>query len=189
MTIKGNNSCERISYDHPFNIPRSAHSVWITIKEKHRDYFEDDRAKEIFLSNFKILNECKKGWDYTIWTNDISLLPISKSFCEKNGIKIREIYSVLNESSMHTFKYTLLSAAKFAGTPVANSFLSMGSDIARYAILAVEGGLYLDIDYILLQNPDFLIQKVDIVAGMLRVMHPYLLASSFIAARRDHPII
>lgn len=183
---KYTNSCDKIKYNKSNFNTNYIHSVWVGIKEKHKDYFNDNESKDFFLSNIKILNHCNYVIRYTVWTNDIYLLPISNFFLKKLKLNIIDMSYITDKKSRINLEYLMSSSSKFAYTLLSNTFLSMSSDILRYSALQKKGGLYLDIDYILHQNPDFIINKTDFSGGLFRISHPYLLASSFVSSKINH---
>jgi hypothetical protein len=184
------NICDKIhSSEKKSYVSMTIHSVWVSIKEKNLDYFKKNSSKDLFFSNLNILNKCSFNWKYILWTNGIELIPASNIFIKNVGMRVYNISSILNYSSKISINYMLDSASKFKNTSVANTILTMSSDIIRYSVLQKEGGVYLDIDYVLNKNPNFLINKADFIIGMFRIAHPYLLSSSFVSTKPNHPTV
>jgi spore coat polysaccharide biosynthesis predicted glycosyltransferase SpsG len=167
------------------NIIRKVHTVWVTDPKNPKESFPDQALETKILLNKHILQSCGYEWEFIIWTNDKSLLPNTMNFVNKNGIKLKNVYD-LDPYSKTTFDYLINAASK--SQYFKKGFLSMTSDLLRYHVLKQFGGLYLDIDYKLLKNPEYIFHHVDILVGMLRDVHPLLISSSFVYAKKEHPI-
>ena len=95
----------------------------------------------------------------------------------------------MDSDTQKSYDFQLSLIEEFIDTPIPHAFFASTSDLVRYWILREHGGMYTDIDYKLLISPNFILQYVDMLVGELRDMEPLFISNSFIAVKKNHPVL
>ena len=188
-----NDSCLLIKNYEKFALPTFVHSVWVTNPYNPTDFFSNKFNLNRALKNTEVFRSCGTNWQYVFWVIGRDYLKNATYFAEQynsKNVTIVEFESrnfiTVNSMVGYSLKNLMSYAVIYKDTPVKNTYLSMISDIIRYSVLSKYGGVYIDIDYIITRNIDYLTQQVNFICGGLRMSDPYLISSSFVASTPGH---
>lgn len=157
-------------------IPMEVHYIWFNNEISQTSLTESMR--KIILDNHNILSSQGTDWGINLWVNDNGYYQKTKNSFESLGGKVHFIENLKGYS---TIKYELEYAIK-------NSSFGKASDIARLAILKELGGVYLDIDYLVLQDLSLFNKIFDSYFGSEPGVADWL-SNAMMASSKNHPII
>lgn len=159
-------------------IPLIIHHIWVT-NDKVRREISAENMYNILETN-KLFKNSKYQWRLIVWINDRNLIPGSVKELEKNGIEVMEIATIKDQLSLYNKTNELIAQGAWG----------MASDILRYEILKLMGGIYADIDALFLKEPIEEVNKYDLFAQVTSItQNPYDIQNGFIGTKANHPVI
>ena len=166
ITARALNSLKALPQDSN-KIPYIMHHVWLTHPDSPRELFAEDI--EIVLKNAGILLQSK--WQHIIWVNGRSLIPSSVEILESNDIAVESF--IPYASSLPLFN-EIMQAIDIKQWGIA-------SDMLRYCIVDLFGGVYSDLNFALIRDIDSEMSTYDFFAQDSN--------NYFFAAKPNHPIL
>lgn len=154
-------------------IPLISHDIWFTDPKSPREVFNHDL---ISLNNkIKLLdNQNTNNWKHILWTNSLKSIPKTIDNLAQVNIEIKEINDIDTDNEITDILKALID----------KNYFGIATDLARYFLLNKMGGLYSDLNYVILNNPQNLMQEV----SFLSQKDKNGVENYFIASKPQHPI-
>jgi mannosyltransferase OCH1-like enzyme len=151
------------------NIPKIINSIWLTSHSNPKELLKSDIENIIY--NKKFFNKLGVNYSHIVWTNDKTLIAKSVKLLEQNGIEVHSIDEIKSEIGLFDKIIDLTEQKKFG----------MASDILRYEIINIKGGIYADLNFRFKHNIETYLKKYDFITIDAQ--------NNFFAAKPHHKIM
>lgn len=174
--IKANNkvATQAVTSDNA-TIPLISHQIWFTNPGLPK--IPNSEMIKWAITSMETLST-QKGWVHYYWVNDKKLVAKLISALSDYDVEFREISEISDQLILPGELNKAIQEKKFG----------MASDIFRYEVLRIYGGLYFDVDYELVNDPQQLHFKVDSYIGN-EPFGKLFLSNAFIAFAPQHPVL
>lgn len=159
-------------------IPIVSHHMWFTNPSSPREIREEDLSN--LMNKIKLLDDQNnQNWKHIFWTNCISCIPNTKANLLELNIDIKEVKDIDTDNEVTSIINNLVS----------KNYFGIAADLARYFVLNKMGGLYSDLNYVIVNNPYNLMQEVSFFCDNLPYDQGSTTENALIASKAQHPII
>jgi len=155
-------------------IPRKLHHIWVTHPDSPKELREED-VNNVIRINKEILQETGYSYEHVLWVNDKNLIPESVKNLDPKGIIVREIASLAGSKLYDLIEET-----------IAEKLWGMASDMLRIEIMKQEGGLYMDLNYLLTRSLEPEMHKFDFFSQSFGGLY---IDNFFFCSKPNHPVL
>jgi hypothetical protein len=150
-------------------IPYIYHHIWFTSFEQPREIL--DISVQIAMQSKSICNDDIGPWRHILWTNDKSLIPNTTRKFLDQGFEVLSISDYANQTTLYNELIDKIDHKEWG----------MASDIWRYEIVRMMGGVYSDLNFHLSRSIEKELYRYDYFAANF--------INNFFAATPNHPIL
>lgn len=155
-------------------IPRKLHHIWLTHSDSPKELRQEDMGNIVRINN-EILQKTGYSYEHIVWVNDKNLIPESVKFLQSKDILVKEMDSLID-----------CSLCGLIEEKISEKLWGMASDMLRVEIVKQEGGLYMDLNYVLIRSLEPEMHKFDFFSQSFGSLY---IDNFFFCSKPNHPII